>query len=154
MLGCLFAGASDAYAMLREQQSEVLQLDDAFSVTLGAYAGTSLQITFSIAPGYYLYQSGFVVSVDSKQVSFETEGEPVELQDDYFGLTQVFFEQVGLRVRKTPGVRELGVEFQGCAKDRFCYPPSLRTFDLTGFSGGLLTPEELNTEAADQHRVF
>ena len=131
-------------------QPELLPVDEAFAVTVQSGADDQLEASFIIAPDHYLYKSSFTLSFDSTLAPFEVSGQPVEVRDDYFGLTLVYFEQAALLVRPKPGADRLVVKFQGCAKDRYCYPPTRRTFNIEGFMGGVLRPEETEPSVRNQ----
>lgn len=136
LLFCLLAAGQATGDLLSQLgKSEVLKVDDAFRPSLFFPADGGLIVDFSIRGDYYLYEAAFALYIDAEKVPFEIRGEPVDLQDDFFGLTRVFFNRAALLLQEKPATGELRVEFQGCARGRFCYPPRLWIFNLADLTG-------------------
>lgn len=92
-------------------------------------------LDWQVKPEYYLYQHRISVSGEKIQVdSIEMrDGEPYK--DEFFGDVNIYttplFAEVSLSDFQS-GAR-LIVQYQGCAKAGFCYPPETRVIDLTSF---------------------
>lgn len=113
---------------LANPANQVLPAAEAFAFTSILEGDSQILLSWTIAPGYYLYRDKLVV--------LNASGQPLSLalpvaqaiSDDYFGDTFVYFDAVGVRLpvaqlAATDGIIALEVQFQGCAKDRYCYPP-------------------------------
>ncbi|MCW8846830.1 MAG: protein-disulfide reductase DsbD [Gammaproteobacteria bacterium] len=107
--------------------------DQAFRSSVQTIDQQTLAVVWTIAPGYYLYKDKLSVAPVTGEIQLGfpelPAGEP--MTDEYFGETEVYFEQVEIRlpfVRSNPEplAIELELGFQGCAKDGICYPPSSR----------------------------
>jgi len=110
------------------QASTVLPAEDAFRLTT-LVAGGSLRLTWQIAADHYLYRDKFALAPISGQPLALALPEAVQLTDEFFGETSVYFDSVQLAVPLevlSAADREAGfvtVRFQGCAKELYCYPP-------------------------------
>ena len=91
---------------------------------------------WTIQPGYYLYQSKLAFS-DSEGRRFTVAlPQAASIVDEFVGESLVYYDSLQVRLplaelaRKQPPDYSLTVVFQGCAKDRYCYPPQTRTIAL------------------------
>ncbi|MGX7743265.1 protein-disulfide reductase DsbD [Rhodopseudomonas parapalustris] len=95
-------------------------------------AADGVALTWTIAPGVYLYRDKIVVRTP--------QGAPVvpdlpagETKDDpNFGLTEVYHRGVTATIATAAlnGATRLTVGYQGCAERGICYPPATATVDL------------------------
>ncbi len=102
----------------------------AFKPAVRAIDGRTLEISYEIAQGYYLYRDKFRFVADGDAASL---GEPVfpkgkEKDDDNFGKVEVYYKSVAVRVpveRNASGTLALTLKVtaQGCADAGVCYPP-------------------------------
>ncbi|MDD2663222.1 MAG: protein-disulfide reductase DsbD [Dechloromonas sp.] len=102
----------------------------AFKPAVRAIDGRTLEISYEIAKGYYLYRDKFRFVADGDAASL---GEPVfpkgkEKDDDNFGKVEVYYKSVAVRVpveRNVSGTLALTLKVtsQGCADAGVCYPP-------------------------------
>ncbi len=114
------------------KQDKLLSVDDAFVPTLETLDDQVI-VKFDIAEGYYLYKMR--LKLTSKDASF---GELIipegyEKDDPYFGLTEVYYKFLEFAAPITAASSQsilVSLDFQGCAEDRLCYPPTTREFDL------------------------
>lgn len=110
------------------QASTVLPAEDAFRLTT-LVAGGSLRLTWQIAADHYLYRDKFALAPADGQPLALVLPEAVQLTDEFFGATAVYFDSVQLAVpleALSAADRAAGfvtVHFQGCAKELYCYPP-------------------------------
>ena len=118
--------------------ADFLPPDEAFKPYLEALDGNTVEISFQIAPGYYLYKDK--ISASSKLDSIQLGR--IELptgkvhSDEYFGDSEVFYDEVFGKVslaRATPDEMDLDIEigYQGCAEGGICYPPITRTLSVS-----------------------
>jgi thiol:disulfide interchange protein DsbD len=81
----------------------------------------SSTITLEIQPNYYLYQHKFEVQQGNQAVALNLP-KAVEQYDENYGHSQVYYQQVEFNI-PTQASQHYRVTWQGCAKDRICYPP-------------------------------
>ena len=110
----------------------------AFKPSVRALDGQTLEVSYEIAKGYYLYRDKFRVVADGDAA---TLGEPVlpkgkEKNDDNFGKVEVYYKTVALRVpvdRISSGPLTLNIKVtaQGCADAGVCYPPQTQPLSVS-----------------------
>jgi len=108
-----------------------LPVDDAFQVE-SEQRGDKLQLTFHIADDYYLYRHSLRFKGNNLTFSDPVLPEGTEHEDDFFGKTRVYYQQVSIVVA-LQAVSEnatLRVSYQGCT-DGLCYPPTDKLIDVT-----------------------
>jgi thiol:disulfide interchange protein DsbD len=124
----------------RAAEDEFLEPDKAFQFSARPHDAKSVEVTFAIAPGYYLYREQFkfaaagatlgAPAIPAGKVKFdETFQKNVETYRNAVTIV-VPVDQAGAEFR-------LVVTSQGCADAGLCYPPmqSAATIGLTGFGG-------------------
>lgn len=109
-------------------EQDFLAPDVAFRVTANL-EGDLLQVRWVIADGYYLYRERMRISAESPDLTLGVVKWPrgAQLTDPFMGTQEVYFQQVEAAVplrRGDYGAHpvQIKVEYQGCAKDRLCYP--------------------------------
>jgi thioredoxin:protein disulfide reductase len=102
----------------------------AFKPSVKAIDGQTIEISYEIAKGYYLYRDKFRFVVDGESVTLGTPSFPKgkEHNDENFGKVEVYYKAVAVRIpveRNTSGPLplKLKVTAQGCADAGVCYPP-------------------------------
>ena len=126
------AQSTSALAAL-QQGSQFLPVEQAFVMDFRQQdtAGQSkVQVSFTIADGYYLYKDKFkFVGIDAA-FSHPQYPKGVMIKDEYFGESEVYFHQVVLDIPLSQLGSEamLKVRFQGCAEAGLCYP--VQTLDI------------------------
>jgi len=113
--------------------SEFVPVDEAFKPILIPIDGNTVEVTFQITPGYYLYKDKISVNAISENVQLgklELPKGKIKF-DEFFGESEVYVEDVFATLplaRATPQAMdlELEVNFQGCAEGGLCYPPTTR----------------------------
>lgn len=116
--------------------NDVLPADNAFALTTVIEGEKDLLLSWTILPGYYLYRDKLELLDANGQPLAPILPEAESITDEFFGDTFIYQNELAIRVPLTslqsaPGRITLGLQYQGCAKDRFCYPPQQRTVDLT-----------------------
>lgn len=105
--------------------------DQAFQVRAQLDEEEGIELSWSIAPGHYLYRERIVVTLDGKRIRIAAEkGEPKD--DPNFGLTEIY-RGTGIATVPAELLPEKGrivVTYQGCAENSICYPPVSKTIDL------------------------
>lgn len=120
-----------ALAMMPAARAEpLLEPDQAFRPSARLVAGDAarIEVTYRIAPGYYLYRDRFRVSAQPPLPLAElTQPAGEEIDDPFVGRVRIFREVVTLEVPLAgsvpPGTYRLRLTAQGCAEDRFCFRP-------------------------------
>ena len=119
------------------QDSEFIHVDEAFKPILIPADANTVEVSWQITPGYYLYKSKISVSTNTPNVQLGMLALPTgELKyDEFFGESEVYHDDVFARLplaRATPDAMnlELEVKYQGCADGGLCYPPQTRTLNI------------------------
>ena len=117
---------------------DFLPPDEAFKPHVDALDGNTVEVSFQIAPGYYLYKDKISANSESDTVRLGRLELPSGTlhSDEYFGDTEVFYDEAFGKVslaRATPEAMDLNIEigFQGCADGGICYPPITRTLSVS-----------------------
>jgi thioredoxin:protein disulfide reductase len=109
----------------------------AFKPSVKALDGQTIELSYEIAKGYYLYRNAFRVVVDGEGTTLGALQIPKgkEKDDENFGKVEVYYKSVAIRVpveRAVSGVLplKLKVTSQGCADAGVCYPPQTQAVSL------------------------
>jgi len=116
---------------------ELLQADAAFEFSSTAIDRESLQASWKIAPGYYLYRDRIRFSTDTPGVELgEPELPAGKIKDDeFFGKIAIFRDRVDVTIPVTlapEGIGQIRLQAlsQGCADIGVCYPPHTQVAQL------------------------
>lgn len=137
-LGLLCTAAGPAHAA-----DDYLQPEQAFRLAVARLGPGELQLSWTIAPGYYLYRDRMVVTTSPPGGRVETvrpTGTPKD--DPNFGVMDVYHDTVTMNVVAT-GADALDVTWQGCADAGLCYPPqtqTIRVADVASPTASTSTP--------------
>lgn len=119
------------------QAEEFLDPAVAFKPSARALDGQTIEISYQIAKGYYLYRDKFRFAVEGESATLGTPTFPPgkEKMDENFGKVEVYYKSVAVRVpveRTASGVLplKLKVTSQGCADAGVCYPPQPQMVSL------------------------
>ena len=106
----------------------------AFKPSLQALDAQTVEVSYAIAKGYYLYRDKFRFVVEGETVTLGTPDFPKgkEHNDENFGKVEVYYQNVVIRlpVERTasgPLTLKLKLTAQGCADAGVCYPPQSQT---------------------------
>ena len=102
-------------------QDKLLSPEQAFSFSVESTASNTAQLSWQIQPNYYLYQHKFSVQQNNRPLTLKLPP-AIAQHDDNYGQSQVYYQQVSFQIQTQPSHR-YSVTWQGCAKDRICYPP-------------------------------
>ncbi|MCF5910345.1 protein-disulfide reductase DsbD [Aeromonas veronii] len=107
-----------------------LQVDEAFQIK-SEQRGDQLLLTLHIADDYYLYRHSLRFKGNNLTFSEPTLPEGTEHEDDFFGKTRVYYQQVSIAVplKEVGENATLRVRYQGCT-DGLCYPPTDKLIDV------------------------
>lgn len=99
----------------------LLSPEQAFAFTVESTQVNQARLHWSIQPNYYLYQHKFEVRQGNQPVALKLP-KAVEQYDENYGHSQVYYQQAEFSI-PTQASQHYRVTWQGCAKDRICYPP-------------------------------
>jgi len=109
----------------------------AFKPSVRALDGQTIEVSYEIAKGYYLYRDKFRFTVEGEAVGLGTPAFPKgkEHKDENFGNVEVYYKTVAIRLpvdRTSSGPLPLKLKLsaQGCAEAGVCYPPQSQTLAL------------------------
>lgn len=119
----------------RAAQADLLPPEEAFDA-IAQVSGEQIEVLFTPAQGYYLYQDRIAFEPASSDVVLGAPDFPpaVITDDPVFGETKVFKEDslVSVPITQSPGgTQVVEIHFQGCSeKHGVCYPPQSTTAEL------------------------
>ncbi|HFQ5022333.1 TPA: protein-disulfide reductase DsbD [Vibrio vulnificus] len=109
-----------------------------------------ITLDWQVKEGYYLYQQRLSFSAENVvlgDIQMEN-GQPY--RDEFFGDVNIYTNPLFVNIPMQdwqPGAK-LIVQYQGCAKAGFCYPPETRVIDITSFANGDMAPATMPTQTA------
>src|SRR6266436_1703267 len=114
---------------------ELLEPDKAFRFSARALDATTVEVSYAIADGYYLYRERFRFAAEPATVRL---GEPQFSkgqihEDKFFGKQETYRKDVRIRLPLEAGGAErlkLLVTSQGCADLGVCYVPQVQSAEL------------------------
>lgn len=146
-----------------KQDDEFLPVDQAFKLTGTVVAPDRIELSWVLAPGYYLYKHRFGAESLTEGVQLGSLALPpgTPKHDEFFGDTEVYYEIVDAAVpvsRAAGSSRpiEVKVSYQGCADAGLCYPPTTKTVSLelpATNTAATLTTTPPGTLVAEQDRL-
>ncbi|HWK54451.1 MAG TPA: protein-disulfide reductase DsbD N-terminal domain-containing protein [Hyphomicrobiales bacterium] len=115
----------------------VLPAAQAFALSAFVEADTDIALLWEMPPAYYLYRKSLMLELaDGSPLEDYILPNGVTVEDEFFGASEVYFDRLLLRlplnavprsafVTNPDGARtlELMVSYQGCAEEKYCYPP-------------------------------
>ena len=102
---------------------EFLQPEQAFRLEVVKSAADELRLSWSIAPGYYLYRDRMGATASPSGTRLEAALPPgIRKDDPNFGVMEVYHDAVTMKVLPG-GAAAIDVTWQGCADAGLCYPP-------------------------------
>lgn len=130
------AQTNDPLADLFNDEPTFLQVDEAFQFDF-AQQGDALTLSFTIADGYYLYKKQFKTATKDATLGEPQYPEAVQIEDEYFGVSDVFYEGVDILYPIVASEQDgvVKVRFQGCAEAGLCYPPTTKVIYLSAVEG-------------------
>ena len=134
------------------QDNQFLPVEQAFVFDF-RQNGNELELSWTIAEGYYLYKEKIKLAGVAVSFSHPTMpvGEPHE--DEYFGKTEIYRKSLTIKVPLSDIDAKdalLKVRFQGCADAGLCYPPVTQQVPLFPVKDGTTAPAAEATTANSQ----
>ncbi len=133
LLWCVAWSAGPAVAI---DEADLLAVDEAFALSASASSRDQVELTWQVAPGYYLYRHRIAV----KSLTADAELGALALPqgsrktDEFFGDVETYRGALVARqaLVRAPadGTIELEVRYQGCADVGICYPPEKRVLAI------------------------
>ncbi len=115
--------------------NDFLPVDEAFALSIESTDEGTTQLTWKIAPGYYLYQQR--LTFNGLDEVLHPELPPgIPYSDEFFGDSEVYRDSLQLTIPAShTGSFTLG--WQGCSDAGLCYPPQSRDIgeDIGGEAG-------------------
>lgn len=120
---------------LFDSEDQVLSPDQAFKLALSAQDTHSIQASFTVAPGHYLYRDR--IKFESKNATIESVDLPKGdiKKDPNFGEMEVFHQSFLAKITLKDVLANLKkvtlqATFQGCSEKGLCYSPIHKTIDV------------------------
>jgi len=133
----LFSTATAALDRLDNVEQELLEPGQAFAFSATVQDSSTLQVSWKIAEGYYMYRDRLRFSSETPGIELGEPSLPAgKIKDDeFFGKIATFRDQVTASIpvtRKTnaPATIKLKAVSQGCADIGVCYPPQTQLAQL------------------------
>ncbi|MBF4434662.1 protein-disulfide reductase DsbD [Vibrio anguillarum] len=131
---------------LASADNQFVPVDQAFPFH-AEQQGKQVFLDWQVKQGYYLYQDRISISAENAQLG-EIEmldGQPYH--DEFFGDVKIYTEPlfVDVPLLSAAANAKLIIQYQGCAKAGFCYPPETRIIDLQAVASD--TGSDNNTAA-------
>jgi thiol:disulfide interchange protein DsbD len=139
------------------EHSSFLPPDDAFGFDAAVRDAHTLQASFNVTPGYYLYRDRIHFSINDGAASIAVVRFPTgEMEDDpNFGYVEVFHHpfQVEIAVDRahTDAISiTLNTSYQGCSAQGFCYFPiaTETQLNMPDTKTGVRIPPDMMTPSA------
>jgi thiol:disulfide interchange protein DsbD len=124
-----------AFAAASVQAEDFLDPEEAFKFSARALDAETIEASWKIADGYYLYKDKFKFAFTGAKLG-TAQYPPGKVKDDpTFGSVQVYKKTVSIKLpvtRKPGGPLPVSLQatFQGCAEDGVCYMPITSTTSL------------------------
>ncbi len=118
-------------------EDDFLAVDEAFMLQPPRQDGATLEISWTVAPDYYLYRHALRFRLqDAAGVELGMAELPAgkKKRDDYFGEVETYRDsltaRLPLQATALPDRLKLEVRYQGCADAGLCYPPQTRVLEV------------------------
>ncbi|WP_286264956.1 protein-disulfide reductase DsbD [Thalassotalea atypica] len=116
---------------LFSNDDEFLKVDEAFVFDF-YQRKRSVDITFNIHEGYYLYRHQFKFTAKNATIKPVQLPEGIDHEDEFFGVQKIFQGKLAFAIEILNADKDasITVRFQGCAEKGLCYPPTNKTIDI------------------------
>jgi thiol:disulfide interchange protein DsbD len=143
---------SDPLADLFADEEEFLPVDEAFQFDF-AQQGRELTLSWQVAEGYYLYKKQFKTVVKNAQLAEPQYPEAEQIEDEYFGVSDIFHGSVTIRYPIIESAQDgvVKIRYQGCAHAGLCYPPTTKVVYLNAVANA--TVDTTGTADSNQPQV-
>ncbi len=145
--------SSTGAVSLFDKENQVLSPDQAFKLTVSAQDKTTLEASFTVAPGHYLYRER--IKFDTKDASISGVNFPKGdiKKDPNFGEMEVFHQSfhAQIKLKDAPQNLEkiaLQATYQGCSEKGLCYSPIHKTIALNLSAPQAVAPTQASEDKA------
>ncbi|SNY52704.1 Thiol:disulfide interchange protein DsbD [Arsukibacterium tuosuense] len=109
---------------LLQSDDDFLPVDQAFVMDF-RQQDDELIVNWTIADGYYMYRDKFKYGGVAVSFSHPTYPASMQIEDEFFGVTEVYFHQLTLKIPLSDISEDafLRIQYMGCAEAGLCYPP-------------------------------
>jgi thioredoxin:protein disulfide reductase len=157
-LGIFLLSCLAFYSHFTWAEESLRSAEAAFPIQVQSIEPDQISISWSIPENYYLYQHKVAVHQDQQRLQLNLP-QAHDLYDENYGHTQVYYQALKFNIPSQP-LQTYQVTWQGCAKDRLCYPPQQISFstDLNGLVTALPKKNnsllELSQQTSQQNKSF
>ena len=119
---------------LFSNDDEFLKVDEAFVFNF-YQKNNLLEVSFDIAPEYYLYRHQFKFKGENTQFAPVLLPDGIDHEDEFFGVQKIFTENLSFTVNleNVSSDASIKITYQGCAEKGLCYPPTSKVIKLSKF---------------------
>lgn len=144
----LQAQSNSVLDSLLQKNPQFLPVEQAFQFDFSQQQ--QLTISWQIADGYYLYRDKIKLGGIAVSFSHPIYPDSIEIEDEFFGKTEVYFNQLSLTIPLSDIGENavLKVQYMGCAEAGFCYPPATQEIPLQ-----TLAQQDNNTPTSSQYNL-
>ncbi len=123
---CALLAAGTLHAAL-PGTTELLEPERAFALSARALDPATLEVTYAVAPGYYLYRDKLQFKVEPVAIAGAPALPRGQVKEDaFFGRTETYRNEVVVRLPLAGAAADrdltLTADSQGCADAGVCYP--------------------------------
>lgn len=131
LAGAALAQQNSVLDSLLKPTDNFLPVDQAFEFDF-IQQDNALIISWNIADNYYLYKDKIKLGGIAVSFSHPTYPASMQIEDEYFGVTDVYFHQLTLRIPLTDVSEDavFKIQYMGCAEAGLCYPPVTKEVPL------------------------
>jgi len=137
---------------LFSNDDEFLKVDQAFAFNF-YQKNNLLEVSFDIAPEYYLYRHQFKFKGENTNFTAVLLPEGIDHEDEFFGIQKIFTENLAFTVNleNVSSDASIKITYQGCAEKGLCYPPTSKVIKLSKFitGEGIANTSPLATPSSD-----
>jgi thioredoxin:protein disulfide reductase len=131
-----------AQAQQNSVLNSLLQANDEFLPVEQAFVFDFVQqqdellISWTIADGYYLYKDKLKFGGIAVSFSHPTYPAAMTIEDEFFGVSEVYYHQLTLRIPLTDVSEDavFKIQYMGCAEAGLCYPPVTKELPLSALT--------------------
>ncbi len=123
--------SSLTFANFSPTQPRFLPVDQAFPFDF-YQEGDQLFLQWNVHADYYLYQHQFQVTVGSDSLDSVHLPQGTPYHDEFFGDVIIYNKPLSIQVDLPHDIASdsLRIQYQGCAKAGFCYPPEMKDIPI------------------------
>jgi thiol:disulfide interchange protein DsbD len=134
---------SNSLQGLFDEQPTFLKVEEAFGFSFEQVDG-KLLVSWDIEDGYYLYNKQFNTVVKNATLSEPIYPTPTQIEDEFFGVSDVFFDDMVVEYEITSADQDAIVKlrYQGCATAGLCYPPTTKVIYLNAVGDASVASSE------------